>query len=341
MIIITRNRSSRLFPGLGLLILFCVQHTFGQQPSSEELKILKRDVQTLRENQAEIEKQVKEIRDLVQAQGAVAAAPEPLQPKDIVLSIDDDPLKGNRNAPMVLIEFGDFQCPFCARYFRETLPQIEENYIKTGKLKYVFRDFPITGAHKDALKAAEAMGCALDQNKFWELHDRLFVNQTTLEPSNLVQHAQAIGLDVSKFKQCLESEKYLEEIRKDFADGRTAGVFSTPTFFLGRTEPKSSKVTVLAVITGAKPYDTFKAAIDSALSSQKSATQPTTAEGQSDQISAIRTKTIKQKAQAQGTKRNSQRKPANHQRRVSKSKNPRNEKSCDKSTSKGPLFCAQ
>lgn len=302
------------------------------------MKVLKKDVQTLKENQAAIEKQVKEIRDLVQAQGSVAAAPQPLQPKDIVLSIDDDPLQGNRDAPLVLIEFADFQCPFSARYFRETLPQIEENYIKTGKLKYVFRDFPITAVHKDSLKAAEAAGCALDQRRFWELHDRLFVNQSSLESSNLVQHAQASGLDVSKFQQCLESEKYLSEIRRDFADGRTAGVMSTPTFFLGRIGPKSSKVTVLTVITGAKPYDTFKEAIDSALSSQKSATQPTTAE-QSAQISAIRTKAIKQKAQV--TKRNSQRKRANHPRRVSKSKNPRKEKSCDESTSKVPLFCQQ
>ena len=155
------------------------------------------------------------------------------------------------------------------RYFRETFPEIEKQYITTGKLKYVFRDFPITGVHRDALKAAEAAGCALDQGKFWELHDRLFGNQTTLEPNNLVQHAQAIGLDVTRFQQCLANDKYIDEVRNDFEDGKRAGMMSTPTFFLGRTELNGAKVKVLAVIVGAKPFATFKAAIDDALSSQK------------------------------------------------------------------------
>lgn len=310
----------------------------GQQPSSEEMKALKKDVQTIKEDQAVIEKQVKEIQDLLLAGQGARATPQALQPKDIVLSIDDDPLRGDRNAPLVLIEFGDFQCPFCGRHFRETFPQIEEAYIKTGKLKFVFRDFPITGTHKDSLKAAEAAGCALDQGKFWELHDRLLVNQSTLEPPNLVQHAQAIGLDVPKFQQCLDGEKYLSEIRQDFADGLKAGVMSTPTFFLGRIVPNSAKVTVLTVITGAQPYGSFKAAIDSAIASQKSGTL-TTVVSQSDQTSA-RAKPIKKKSQAQDTKNVNQRKPANHLRRA-KSKSPRNEKPCDKSTSNGPLFCAQ
>lgn len=323
------------------MILFCVQLTFSQQPSSEELKALKKEVQTIKESQAAIEKQVKEIRDLVQAQGsgtATATAPPSLQPKDIVLSIDDDPLQGNRNAPLVLLEFSDFQCPFCARYFRETLPLIEENYIKTGKLKYVFRDFPITAAHKDALKAAEAAGCALDQNKFWELHDRLFANQTTLGPSNLVQHAQAIGLDVPRFQQCLDSDKYITEVRNDFTEGKKAGVMSTPTFFLGRIEPNGSKVAVLTVITGAKPYDIFKAAIDAALSVQKSAGLSATGEAPSDQASTTTTQSTKQRAQR--NPRNNQRKSANHPRRGSKSKSSRNEKTCNKSTS-NVLFCPQ
>jgi len=258
-------------PGLGLLILSFVHVGFGQQqPSREELKVLKKDVETIKENQAAIEKEIKAIGDLVRAgQGPPPTGPLPPEPRDIALSIDDDPLKGDRSAKLVLVEFGDFQCPFCARYFRETFPEIEKDYINSGKLKYVFRDFPITNVHKDALKAAEAAGCALDQGKFWEMHDRLFANQSTLEPSNLVQHAQAIGLDLPKFQQCLDSDKYLTEVRKDFADGQQAGMRSTPTFFLGRTEPNSARVTVLTVITGAKPYATFKAAIDSALSSQK------------------------------------------------------------------------
>jgi len=269
---IRRKQLLVMFPGLGFIILFCGEIVFGQQQSSsEQLNVLKKDVQTIKENQATIEKDVKEIQDLVRA-GQAAAGPTILQPPlpaNVVLTIDDDPIKGDRKASLVLVEFGDFQCPFCARYFRDTFPEIEKQYITTGKLKYVFRDFPITGVHKDALKAAEAVGCALDQGKFWELHDRLFGNQTTLEPNNLVQHAQAVGLDVTKFQQCLDNDKYIDEVRNDFADGKRAGMMSTPTFFLGRTEPNSAKVTVLAVIVGAKPFATFKTAIDDALASQK------------------------------------------------------------------------
>jgi protein-disulfide isomerase len=263
---IARKTLLMAFPGLVFLIMFYAQFSFGQQrPTSEELKVLREDIETIKETQAAIQKAIDEIKVLARA----GQGPQPLQPGDIVLSMDDDPVKGDRNARLVLVEFSDFQCPFCARYFRETFPEIEKDYIKTGKLKYVFRDLPIEAAHKDAFKAAEAADCAFDQGKFWEMHDRLFANQSALAPSNLLQHAQAIGLDMPKFQQCLDRGEYTTEVRKDIADGQKAGMTLTPTFFLGLTEPNSSKVKVLTVITGAKLYGTFKEAIDSALSSQK------------------------------------------------------------------------
>ena len=261
-----RKRLSMALPGLGFLILFCAQSSFGQQqPSSEELKLLRKEIETIKQNQAAIQKEIKEIKDLARA----GQGPQPLQPENIVLSMDDDPVNGDRNAKLVLVEFSDYQCSFCARYVQETFPQIEKEYIKTGKLKYVFRDFPIESLHKDAFKAAEAGGCAFDQGKFWEMHDRLYANPTALGLSDLAKYAQAVGLDVKKFQQCLEKEEYTTEVRKDIADGQKAGVTGTPTFFLGITGPNNSKVKVLAVIEGAKPYAAFKAAIDNALSQQK------------------------------------------------------------------------
>ncbi len=247
-----------------VVIIFVAQLSFGQRrPTSEELQSLRNDVNTIKANQAEIEKAVKELKNLA---GAEPGQPAPaLAPENIVLAIDDDPLMGDKKARLVLVEFSDFQCPFCGRFVHETLPDIEKEYIKTGKLKYVFRDFPITGAHKDALKAAIASGCALDQGKFWEMHDQLFENQTAFTVYNLTQRAEAIGLNKEKFQQCLNNNEYETEVQGDFADGLKAGVNQTPTFFLGLTEPNSSKVKVLAVITGAKPFAVFKAAIDSAL----------------------------------------------------------------------------
>lgn len=149
------------------------------------------------------------------------------------------------------------------------MSQIETEYIKTGKLKYVVRDFPLEAIHKDAFKAAEAAHCAGEQGKFWEMHTRLFENQKALGPGNLADYAKALGLDRPKFQRCLESGKHAARVRKDLADGQQAGVTGTPAFFLGLTEPNDPKVKVIRALKGAQPYASFKDAIESLLSSQK------------------------------------------------------------------------
>lgn len=243
------------------------QLSFGQRrPTPEELQLLRKDVDTIKTNQAQIENAVKELKELARAPQP-APAPPP-KPESIVLGIDDDPLVGDKKARLVIVEFSDFQCPFCGRFVHETFPEIEKEYIKTGKLKYVFRDFPISSAHKDAFKAALAAGCALDQGKFWEMHDQLFNNQAAFTVYNLNQRATAIGLNKEKFQKCLDDNEYATEVQSDFADGLKAGVNQTPTFFIGLIEPNSPKVKVLTVITGAKPYAFFKEAIDKALQQQ-------------------------------------------------------------------------
>lgn len=130
-------------------------------------------------------------------------------------------------------------------------------------------DFPLETIHANAFKAAEAARCAHEQGKFWEMHDRLFANQQALAPDKLSQHAQAIGLDVSKFQLCLDNGKYAAEIRKNLTEGQQAGVTGTPGFFLGMTDPNSQTVKALRALSGAQPYARFKEAIDSLLSSQK------------------------------------------------------------------------
>jgi protein-disulfide isomerase len=130
-------------------------------------------------------------------------------------------------------------------------------------VKYVFMDFPLESIHKFAFKAAEAARCAGEQGKFWEMHDRLFANQTSLEPAK--PHAEAIGLDVAKFEGCLSAGKYAEAVRKDAAEGAKAGVTGTPLFFLAYTDPTSSKVKTVARLSGAQPYAAFKAQIDQLL----------------------------------------------------------------------------
>ncbi len=147
------------------------------------------------------------------------------------------------------------------------MQQIEKDYIETGKMKHVFMDFPLP-MHSQAMKAAEAANCAGDQGKFWEMHDKLFANQQALKQEDLVKHAEALGLDMTKFKQCLDSGKRAEVIKKEMAEGQKAGVTGTPAFLIGFSQP-DGKVKATKKIVGAQPYASFKAAINEMLSSKK------------------------------------------------------------------------
>ena len=253
----------RIFFGLNILLLSNPQIAFTQ--TSEELKALRKELESLKQGQSAIQKELQEIKTLLR--GRVAAPPP--EPQNVVLSVKDDPFKGEKDAKITLVEFSDYQCPFCSRHFRETIPQIEREYIATGKIKYVFRNFPIASIHPLAFKAAEAANCAGEQGKYWEMHDRLFANQNLLGVKDLPNHAKTVGLDLTNFQQCLDSGKHASKIRSDLADGQKAGVQGTPTFFLGLTEPNDVNVKAARIIRGAQPYAAFKEAIDSLLSLQK------------------------------------------------------------------------
>lgn len=172
--------------------------------------------------------------------------------KDI--SIDDDTVKGDKNASVTIIEFSDFECPFCVKFYSQTLPQIEEEYIKTGKVKFVYRDFPLS-SHANAQKAAEAAECADEQGKFWEMHDLLFEKGVSSGASSFKEYAEELGLNTKKFSDCLDSGKYEEEVQKDFADGQSYGVSGTPAFFINGIE-----------LVGAQPFSAFQQIIEQELS---------------------------------------------------------------------------
>jgi protein-disulfide isomerase len=249
-----------------VLLLFPVPLSALQQgtPSSPELQALRKEIEALKEGQARIEKQLEEIRNLL---NAVLTA-RPTEPREVVLSVEGAPWKGEPTARVVLVEFSDYQCPFCARHVRETLPQIERDYIRTGKIRYMVRDFPLP-THPQAFKAAEAARCASEQGRFWEMYARLFEHQSALNPEALAQHAQALGLDLAKFRQCLDEGRHAEAVRRDLDEGRKAGVRGTPTFFLGVLESGSLRVKVHRTIVGAQPYAAFREAIESLLAAQK------------------------------------------------------------------------
>ena len=181
----------------------------------------------------------------------------------VEVSADDDAFLGPENAKVTIVEFSDYQCPFCRSFWRETLNQIKKEYIDSGKsVKFVYRDFPLSQIHPMAQKYAEAAECARDQGKFWQMHDKIFQEQDKLGQGTISSYtvndiknwAANLGLKGSEFNQCLDSGKYAEEVKKDFDDGAAAGVGGTPTFFI------NGKATV-----GAQPFESLKAIIDQEL----------------------------------------------------------------------------
>ncbi len=177
------------------------------------------------------------------------------------------PSKGNQQAPVTLVEFSDYECPYCGRYARETMPEIEKAYVRAGRVRYVVRDFPLETIHPRAFKAAEGARCAGEQGKFWQMHERIFADQDGLDENDLVRRAESLGLDGGTFRQCLRAGKEAAGVRRDQSEGRRINVQGTPTFFIGYTEPNGTDVRVVKVIVGAQPFDVFKAAIDSLLTS--------------------------------------------------------------------------
>ena len=187
------------------------------------------------------------------AQPTAAAQPTATPPIVVEnVSVDDDPSWGPADAPVTIVEFSDFQCPYCARFVTQTLPQIKQTY--EGKVRFVFRDFPLSQIHENAEKASEAAECANEQGKFWEYHDKLFSSQSALDVASLKSYASQLGLDTATFDQCLDSSKYAQEVQKDLQDGTSYGVDGTPAFFVNGL-----------LVVGAQPFASFQEVIDAAL----------------------------------------------------------------------------
>jgi protein-disulfide isomerase len=182
-----------------------------------------------------------------------------------IIDVAKAPARGNQNAPVTLIEFSDYECPFCIRHFQQTMPLIDKNYIETGRIRYVFRDFPIDSNHPQAIRAHEAARCAMAQNKFWELHTRLFSAPGTHTPLALEDRAKEAGLDVAAFHACIAAGKTTAEVRETESIAENLGATGTPWFFVGVRDVATDQVRVLKPIGGAQPYEQFVVALDSAL----------------------------------------------------------------------------
>ncbi len=191
-------------------------------------------------------------------------------PSNSIVSVDDDPVIGDANAPVTIIEFSDYECPFCKRHYDETLPQIKKEYVDTGKVKIVYRDLPLPFHDPMATKEAIAANCAREQggdSKYFEYHDEIFnrtiSNGNGLNDDDIQSIASDVGLNTSSFTSCLQDNAQGEEVKKDKADAQAAGASGTPSFVIGKSSGDGNIDGQLVI--GAQPFTVFQSAIDQLL----------------------------------------------------------------------------
>ena len=204
--------------------------------------------------------ELRQIRLLLEKQRTAApqaVAPNPSTSERIRLSLNGQHALGAPDAPLTVIEFTDYQCPFCNQFHRLTFPDLKKTYIDTGKIRFISRDLPLE-FHNNALLAARAARCAGEQDKYWELRDVLSSNPNNLSQQAILTYAQDLSLDTKRLQACLDSEQYRGDIQKDVTEAQSIGITGTPGFVLGR----SSNHTLEGIkIVGAQPFALFDAKI--------------------------------------------------------------------------------
>jgi protein-disulfide isomerase len=248
-----------------LMILALASSTWAQAPQDtpRDLTAIKADLEQIKTDLAAVKSQLGQLMRLLSqrpAEGRIATN------GPVRTSVADAPTLGRADAPVTLVEFSDYQCPFCQRFFATTLSAIKKQYVDTGKVRYVFRDFPLDQMHPQARKAAEAAHCAGELGKYWEMHDVLFQNQKALAPPQLAEHARTVGVDGAKFEECLSSGRHGARVERGLREGSTLGIQGTPSFVVGKT--KAGDVVEGMPIRGAQPLEMFRRIIDQKLAEQ-------------------------------------------------------------------------
>jgi len=212
----------------------------------------------------EILKELRAIRQLLERLPVAAPQGPPPPSARVTLPAATVYALGRADAPLTMVEFTDLECPFCRQFHVTTFEQLKKNYIDTGKLRFVTRDFPLD-FHPNARPAAHAARCAGEQNRFWEMRHVLTVNAAALSRDKMLTFARDLGLDMSQFEACFTAERHREAIDRDVADARDANVSGTPTFVLGKTAPPGFEG---VRIIGAQPYAVFEQKIRELLGEQ-------------------------------------------------------------------------
>jgi protein-disulfide isomerase len=251
---------SLLIPAVAIVFAATTVHAQAALDSTSEVAAMRADLEHIKADQEIVKSQLAQILRILNQRPAKArvTATGPVR-----AGVADAPSLGRADAPVTIVEFSDYQCPFCHKFYSTTLVALKKDYIDAGKVRYVFRDFPLEQLHSHARKAAEAAHCAGEQGKYWQMHDALFQNQSALDLPQLADQARSLGLDGPTFDQCLSSGRNAARVNRGLADGAAAGVEGTPGFVIGRT--KTGDIVDGTPIRGAQPLDTFRQIIEQLL----------------------------------------------------------------------------
>lgn len=253
-----RQTLTTLIPGLLLAVVFCCYPFISTAAPAGSS-----DAPISQDTADAILKELREIRrvlEKIEKQGG-RGGQRPSRPTTASVSTKGKQTMGSKDAPVTIVEFTDYQCPFCLRFTRNTFPGLKSKYIDTGKVRLVALNLPLP-FHKDANKAAQAAHCAGEQGKFWEMRTVLFQNPQKLNVSFLPAHAATIGLDIEAFNECLQSTRHLDTIAKEAKDANAVRLTGTPSFIIGKT---TDDVISGEVVIGAQPLNKFDAAISKLL----------------------------------------------------------------------------
>jgi protein-disulfide isomerase len=259
-----RLMSSRRSSLYAVLVLCVSASTVSWSADEAGRRSVQQQLDELRAGQERLFKEVEEIKRLLVERGLVTNSPiKAAVPEVTSANVHGEPFRGTNTARIAIIEYSDFDCSFCGKYARNTFPHIDETYIKSGKVRYFFRDLPEPNETNSWLKARGAR-CAGDQGQFWEMHDLLFSAQSA-KGEEVIALAQTLGLDAGTFNACLSQEKYLVNIQRSVAGAKRMGLYGTPAFLIGALSDDGDFVRVKKVLVGAESFESISSVLEELL----------------------------------------------------------------------------
>jgi protein-disulfide isomerase len=240
------------------------------QNQADEIAALRKEVEALKAQQAKMQRDLQTIVSLLQSLAQQKpAGPDVPGLVGSMIPLAGEPALGSASARVTVVEVSDYHCPFCRRNVKETFPQLDAEYFKTGKARYVFVDYPIAQLHPNAFKSHEAAACAGEQGKYWEMHNALFASPPISDPAGLTAQASKVGLDMSAFNACFTSGRHSASIQESAQRMEKLGIGGTPMTLIGFTPAPGAPMKVVSYVYGAMPYAQFKSAIDDAINQAK------------------------------------------------------------------------